>query len=83
MTRYYVDISTTLVDEILMDDSGLPEGWRLVACVSTNATTGVDRWHVEDSHADISLEGKLVGLVFWRVDTERAEITKRYVRGQD
>jgi hypothetical protein len=63
VTRYYVDISTELIDQILADDFRVPPGFRLISRWGPKKA-GIERWIVEDDEASADYEDCLVEPVF-------------------
>jgi hypothetical protein len=61
MTRYYVDISKSLMESI--DDIQWPEGFRLVRLFGPRFNN-VERWLVEDDNAPAELDRYLVSPTF-------------------
>ena len=63
MTRYYVDISASLIAEYLGGGLKVPDGWRLVERWGPR-DKDMERWIVEDDDAGEEFEGYLVAPTF-------------------
>lgn len=63
MTRYYVDISSSLQVGIREGQYKLPDGWRLVERWGPRFKD-TERWIVEDDYAGEEFEGYLVIPIF-------------------
>jgi hypothetical protein len=59
VTRYYVDISSDLVEEYKHGEAQVPEGWRLVERWGPRSKD-MERWIVEDDGASEEFEDYLV-----------------------
>ena len=65
MTRYYVDISPDLINDIIRLEGAIsmPDGFRLIERYGPRFKH-IERWLVEDEYAPEELEGFLISPVF-------------------
>lgn len=63
MTRYYVEISPSLVSAYVNGDCTYPEGWRLIERFGPRSKS-LERWIVEDDGAGEEFEDFLVMPIF-------------------